>query len=172
MQGRQRAEHLRKIAAEAVAKRDNKVHNVLSIESDGSSEHWTLTACEISTMVSSGKLNAQQVVHCLALRCAKHGRGRAVNAITEEFYDEAYETASTVDKSSSEKPLLGVPVSVKDCLGKKGALQTGGLACRAQEKHRSTEDSVLVRQLQEGGALVLVRGKLMHVVYTLLIVFT
>lgn len=41
----------------------------------------------------------------------------------------------------------------------KGALQTGGLACRASEAHRSAEDSLVVSVLRNSaGALPMVRG--------------
>ena len=80
-----------------------------------------------------------------------------MNAITEEFYDEALGLAETCGDRKSGV-LLGVPLSVKDCVGKNGALCTMGMACRAGEEHRMTVDSVIVQCIQDAGGSVLVRG--------------
>jgi len=91
-----------------------------------------------------------------------------VNAITEEFYDEEYKVALGLDptkeglksdNNNDKKPLYGVPISVKDCIKMKNALETGGLACRTHESLRAKDDSVLVHILRVcSGALPIVRG--------------
>ena len=63
----------------------------------------------------------------------------------------------------SGKLLLGVPISVKDCIALKGALQTGGLQCRTGEVHRSSEDSLIVHVLRQAGAIPICRGNVSQV---------
>jgi Asp-tRNA(Asn)/Glu-tRNA(Gln) amidotransferase A subunit family amidase len=55
-------------------------------------------------------------------------------------------------------PLFGVPISVKDCIGMKGSLSTGGLQCRTREDLRFKEDSLIVAIVRKAGALPMVRG--------------
>lgn len=106
----------------------------------------------------------------LARRCRKYGRGismeNGVNAIAEELYDEAIAAAqqiradlkTTNKKQQVDVPLLyGVPISVKESYGVKGAYSTGGLACRL--KSRKTQDSLVVQVLKRhGGAIPLCTG--------------
>lgn len=80
-----------------------------------------------------------------------------MNAITEEFYDDAVYEARRCG-ARPYKFLQGVPVSIKDCLGQIGALSTGGLACRAAESHRSAENSAVVQAIVDAGAVILARG--------------
>ena len=88
--------------------------------------------------------------------------------MTDDLFDTALELAesadeevavargggpSAVEQSLALRPLLGVPVSIKDNMDIKGMDSTCGLACRALKPARS--DGVLVTMLKEAGAIPL-----------------
>ena len=166
-------EKLASLAREAVRKRDEKVHVCLSTSISVTDVHHFYTACDIVSRIKQGDLSARKLVLFLAKRCVTYGRRNVTNSITEEFYDEAYTNAELIDnyvelKSNGEEIenrclLLGVPISVKDCIGLKGALQTGGMQCRTDEKYRSLEDSLIVRVIRSAGALPMCRGNVSQI---------
>mmetsp|Transcript_10451 Transcript_10451/g.19049 ORF Transcript_10451/g.19049 Transcript_10451/m.19049 type:complete len:572 (+) Transcript_10451:335-2050(+) len=160
-----RKQELSKWAKAAVTKRDEKEHSCLLLHdenADGDSVASSKSAVETQQLVASGKLNAADHLVQLAKRCRKYGRSDGgVNAITEEFYDEAYEVAKSLAAKRGEQdlpPLFGVPISVKECIGMKGSLSTGGLQCRTREDLRSKQDSLIVAIVRKAGALPMVRG--------------
>jgi Amidase len=118
--------------------RDNKVHPVLSLHksTEQQEESYPLySAHETRERILSNKLDMKDNVAMLAKRCRKYGRNEVgANAITEEFYDEAYKAACAMDekqhevmKTPGEAPALyGVPISIKDCMNVKGACTAGG----------------------------------------------
>ena len=116
---RARRAELRDAASRAVDARDQKVHSVLANRGLHPDTDPTLGVREVHNQVRRGKLDARAHVSTLAKRAARYGRRDCVNAITEEFYDEAYSAAG--GSSTSDEPLAGVPISVKDCIGQKGA---------------------------------------------------
>jgi len=61
---------------------------------------------------------------------------------------------------SDAPPLLGVPVCIKDCVGLKGSLSTGGFACRLNR--RDKDDSLIVKALKEAGAIPLCKGNVVQ----------
>jgi fatty acid amide hydrolase len=142
----------------ALQEREEKVHACLDHAAEDHGPRM-LTAAETRDQVASGKLDPSMHVVRLAKRCRRYGRG-ASNAITEELYDEAYEAAKILKsrgtKGKHAPLLLGVPISVKDCIGLKGAFSTGGLACRLAK--RDEQDSLIVQLLKSSGALPLCRG--------------
>jgi len=142
--------------------RDAKVHNVLTMNNIDD-DTKLLTASETRNLIISGELDPRMNVELLAKRCRKYGRAeRGVNSVTEEFYDDAYAMASTLAKNKSEysasnaPPLLGVPICVKDCVGLKGSLSTGGLACRLNR--RDKDDCVTMKALKAAGGIPIVKG--------------
>ena len=90
-----------------------------------------------------------------------------INAIVEVRRDEAMERARQLDEeiqkarssgntgkeSILKKPLLGVPVTVKNSISVKGAIQDAGL-WRARNR-RGAFDSIPVAQLKDAGAIIL-----------------
>jgi fatty acid amide hydrolase len=117
-----------------------------------------LSAKEVRDRILSRKLDPAQHVVALAKRCRKYGRDESrSNAITEELYDDAYDIAKNLQPSNKDNsPLYGVPISVKDSIGIRGCLSTGGLACRLKE--RAQRDSLIVQVLKSAGAIPLCRG--------------
>ena len=148
--------------------RDACVHKVLTMNTTTTttSEHETklLTAFETRDLIVAGKLSAADHVVHIAKKCRKYGRAaKGVNGVTEELYDQAYQTASAInieDNNNKTLPLLGVPVCVKDFAGVKGSLSTGGLACRLNR--RDKEDALIVKALKEAGAIPIVKGNVVQ----------
>lgn len=161
--------------------RESKVHYVLNLPNNNTNDNKKLwSATETRDLILSGKLNAQENIAFLAKRCRQYGcsssndsRDRnsdsGVNAVTEEFYDDAYETATTLmkqlinnieTKEEIPPPLYGVPIVIKDCIGLKGSLSTGGLACRLNQ--RDQEDSLIIKILKTAGAIPLCKGNVVQ----------
>lgn len=84
---------LRVMAEDAVQRRDEKMHKVLGIVSKTKSIDF-YSAFETREGVFRGDISAVDNLIYLAKRCVLYGRkdGGAVNAITEEFYDEVRTT--------------------------------------------------------------------------------
>lgn len=154
-----------------VTERDCKVHSVLETASTstgtsnktGSDEIQWWSAEKISAENLAGRLTPRDAVVQASHRC--HFVGKVVlNAVAEEFYDQAVATAETLmkqqkaDISTTQSMLLyGVPISVKECLNLQGSYSTGGLACRLLHG-RDKVDSLVVQVIREGGAIPVVTG--------------
>ena len=162
--------------AKARQERAEKEHKVLSYP-DNSIERPIkvhLSAEEIRDLVLAKKLDPKDIVAFLAKRCRQFAsKKKGVNAVAEELYDEAFQTASSLDisskngwfQSSSDKdfppPLLGVPISVKECIAVKGCYSTGGLSCRLNK--RMEKDGLIVELLRKAGAIPLVTGNVVQI---------
>jgi Asp-tRNA(Asn)/Glu-tRNA(Gln) amidotransferase A subunit family amidase len=141
-------------------------HKVLENKIDDDKEENEIaayrTAFDTRELVTRARLDTAKNVAILTARCRKYGRGdgeskavgTSTNAITEEFYDEAFQTAQSLQKAGTPNeipPLYGVPISVKECLAMKGSYSTAGMACRL--KSRDEKDSLIVQVLRSAGAL-------------------
>jgi len=148
---RARKAELKSWVRAALEHRENKIHKCLTMENPASNDETLFpeTCLETTKLIQQKRLDPAAHVAVLAKRWCQFGRGPS-NAITEEFYDEAYEAAKRIN-IHDEKPLFGVAISVKDLPGLKGALSTCGMACRTVV--RSREDSLVVSLLREAGAL-------------------
>ena len=73
----------------------------------------------ILDLVANKRTYVSAVMGCV-WQSRRVGRSKALNAVTEEFYDEAVEAAERFDSGNFEglvnKLLLGVPISIKDCI--------------------------------------------------------
>jgi hypothetical protein len=94
--------------------------------------------------------------------CIQHTRKigkEKLNAVTEEFYDEAVETARKYDlgqfQDVENRALLGVPISIKDCIDQRGADSTCGTSVRAFQQ--KDDDGLQVSLLRNSGAIPFVR---------------
>lgn len=79
-----------------------------------------------------------------------------LNAIVTPNYDDARRVAARADKaraSGEERPLLGLPVTVKDCIYMKGLPTTGGLPERANMIDEV--DAPLVSRLRAAGTVIM-----------------
>jgi fatty acid amide hydrolase len=178
---RQKIQTRRRLYEEWIRKardeRDAKEHEVLDNQDDdvdGQKEEAAAnrTAFETRTLVARSRLDPAKNVAVLAARCRKYARGdgenevAGTNAITEEFYNEAFQAAESLKKAGKPKEiptLYGVPISVKECLAMKGSYSTGGMACRL--KSRDEEDSLIVQVLRSAGALPLCSGNVTQVMF-------
>ena len=135
----------------------SKVHTVLTLSTDDNLP--LLSAKETREKILEKSLDPKENVAFLAKRCRTFNEDahEGANAIAEEFYSEAYDTARNLDLTkANNQPLFGVPISVKECIAIEGAYSTGGLACRL--KQRMKEDCLLVKLLRKVGAIPLCTG--------------
>lgn len=141
--------------------RDQITHRVLASVTEpeilGDSEAF-LDAYEICARFKKGLMNASSVMkECIA---RSHFIGnRLLNAVTEELYDEAFDTASQIDKSNDfeNTPILfGIPISIKDSFSQRGCDATCGSAFRAFKPYE--DDGLVVAALREVGAIPFVRS--------------
>lgn len=156
--------------------RDANVHNVLTMkaipikddnDNDNASNLWR-TAAETRDMIATGRLSSTENIIQISKRCRTYGRAaEGVNGITEELYDDAYRAASAIEDRKEEykdgdarPPLLGVPMCVKDFIGIKGTLSTGGLACRLNR--RDKEDALIIKALKAAGGIPIVKGNVVQ----------
>lgn len=165
----QRVLELNRWIKAARKERETKAHPVLSLRntSDDELESYPLhTATRTRELILSNELDIRENIEMLAKRCRKYGRNeKGVNAISEEFYQEAYTTACAMMKEKNDEkdapPLYGVPICVKDCMNMKGACTTGGMACRLHKKDEA--DCLTIELLRDAGAIPLCRGNVMQV---------
>jgi len=120
------------------------------------------TVEELVARVKAGTLSSYEVVSVMAKRARECGGAQGVNAVTEEFYDEALTEARQKDReraaltppgSSGSGVLEGMPISVKDHIDVKGTDSTAGAACRCFQP--MPKDALVVELLRDAGAIVL-----------------
>lgn len=156
------SEH-KKRAKAVIQERDEKKHDVLSLpEPENAREIYMASAADLRRMLASRKISSADAVRVLAGRARRIGREQ-LNAVTEEFYEEAYQRAKFLDETVTPEqwqdiakfPLLGVPISIKDSFHQKGAYSTCGMSVYCQEP--KTDDGLLVELLRDAGAILFVR---------------
>ena len=121
-----------------------------------------LSVQELVSGIKNGQIKSQDLIEAAFDRIAKVNP--AINAVVDQRYKEALEEAQQVDQLVKrhlkgedgldhllEKPLLGIPVTIKDTLAVQGMLQTAGVFCRA--KTQAEFDSSVVAQLKRKGAI-------------------
>lgn len=80
----------------------------------------------------------------------------ALNAFVHLRRDEAFHEARAAEAATlrgEEKPLLGVPVSIKSCIDLAGTPCAAG--CRVRSSYIAPEDATLVKRLKNSGAIIL-----------------
>ncbi|XP_065221683.1 fatty-acid amide hydrolase 2-A-like [Planococcus citri] len=118
------------------------------------------SATTLAEKIRTKELTSEQVVKAFIERCQQvNGQ---LNAIIEDRFEAALEDARNVDRLirsnekpieqlAKEKPLLGVPVTFKECLMVKGLSYTAGAQLRKGVK--ATEDGDAVAALRNAGAI-------------------
>lgn len=84
-----------------------------------------------------------------------HAENKSINAVVVEDFESARKDALLADKTrkkSSDKPLLGLPLTVKEAFDVQGLVTTWGLLGKHQPAH---EDSAVVKRLRSAGAVIL-----------------
>ena len=120
-------------------------------------EIWELTASRIATEVRAKRLSAVDVTEAHLDQLARVNP--AINAVVQEFPDEALDAARQVDaalaRGEDPGPLSGVPVTIKVNVDQKGHATTNGL--RLQAALVATEDSPVVANIRKAGGIIVGR---------------
>ena len=110
---------------------------------------------DIRDAVRSGDLSAVEICQARLDHSANHDH--IYNAMTDVFQADALEQAATVDRlSQSEKagrPLLGVPITIKDVICSRGQKTTA--ASRILKEFRPPYDATVVKHLKQAGAIII-----------------
>ena len=122
-----------------------------------------LPACVIAQNIKQRHLTCEETIQAFIDRI--HQVNPLLNAVVGDRFEEALAEAKHIDKvldsDDSEirqeksdlfrKPLLGVPITVKESLGCKGFTQSAGLVDRKDTV--AAKDSSVVKNLREAGAI-------------------
>lgn len=118
-----------------------------------------MSLTELSALIQKKQISVVEVVKTYLERIEK--LQPRLNAYITICREEALISAQKIDDSLKNeipagKPLLGIPVAVKDQFDTRGILTTNGSL--AMRKHIPREDATVVSKLKEAGAIIL--GKL------------
>jgi amidase len=120
-------------------------------------ELWRKPATEIATLVRSRQVSALEVTDSALARLAS--ANPALNAVVDEFPDEAREAARKVDaaiaRGEDAGTMAGVPVTIKVSVDQAGRVTTNGL--RLQRDLRASIDSPVVANMRKAGAIIIGR---------------
>jgi len=104
-------------------------------------------------MIRAGDISPTELVHMHLVRIERHDPD--LNAFRKVFAERALleaEQAEASLKAGEERPLLGVPIAIKDEVDVAGEVKTIGTDAFSTP---AKEDSEMVRRLREAGAIVL-----------------
>ncbi len=117
----------------------------------------TLTATRMKELLERREVSSVELARAHLDRIA--ARDRDLRAFTTVFREQALASAERADerrkRGESLSPVDGLPVSVKESLDVEGLAATMGVPSR--RSHRATSDAAVIRQLREGGAVILGR---------------
>ncbi|WP_136658991.1 amidase family protein [Nitratireductor sp. XY-223] len=118
---------------------------------------WQLGACELAEAIAAGEVSASEAVTAAVERMRK--RNGAVNAVVDEFGDEAIAEAEAMDarmrRSGPVGPLNGVPVTIKENVDQAGKATPNGVT--ALKDVVAPADSPVVTNFKKAGAIVIGR---------------
>lgn len=121
------------------------------------SDLWRMSATEIADAVRSKRLSAVEVTQAHLARI--RDVNPTINAVVQEFPDEALEAARAVDAliAQGEEPgvLCGVPVTIKVNVDQKGHATTNGLTL--QKDLIAESDSPVVSNIRSAGGVIVGR---------------
>lgn len=114
-----------------------------------------MTARDLGSQISSGKLNAQDVTSYFIDRIKAHNPD--LNAVIANRFEAALEDSKAADEARArgdiKGPLHGVPMTIKD------AFEVEGLSCDVGApqfaNYISWQDSTVTRRLKAAGAIIL-----------------
>lgn len=116
----------------------------------------TLTIKEMQNGLQAGTITSSQLVDAHISRILQVNG--AINALIADRFDQAKAEAEHADKllqsaSTDIPPLTGIPCTIKEFIGVKGAPRTGGLLWRRDDI--ANEDATVVSRLRSAGAIIL-----------------
>lgn len=121
------------------------------------SEIWQLQASDIAARVRAGGLSAVEVTEAHLERLG--AVNPAINAVVQEFPEEALDAAKAVDAALARGddlgPMAGVPITIKVIVDQKGHATTNGL--RLQKDLIAEADNPVVANLRKAGAVIVGR---------------
>lgn len=121
------------------------------------SDIWRMSATEIAEAVRSKQLSAVEVTMAHLARI--EDVNKAINAVVQEFPDEALASAKAVDariaNGNDAGVLCGVPVTIKVNVDQKGHATTNGLTL--QKDLIAEIDSPVVSNIRSAGAVIVGR---------------
>ncbi|XP_032673933.1 fatty-acid amide hydrolase 2-like isoform X2 [Odontomachus brunneus] len=122
---------------------------------------FTISATKLAKMIRQREIESYQVVYAYTERIKEVNR--VLNAVVDNRYGPAIIEAKICDEQlagkfdaetlEKEKPLYGVPITIKECYAVKGASYTGCSLTRKGVK--ATADSAVVELLRNAGAIPL-----------------
>ncbi len=121
------------------------------------SDLWRLTARDIVDLVTTRKASAREITESALARL--DAVNPAINAVIDEFPEEALQSADQVDdmiaRGEEVGPLAGVPITIKVNVDQTGHANTNGL--RLQKDLIASEDNPVVSNLRKAGAVTVGR---------------
>ncbi|MCP4516157.1 MAG: amidase, partial [Delftia sp.] len=112
------------------------------------------SATDMLHALRQGQLSAVELLELHLRRIERHNP--ALNAIVTPNYDAARRAAAAADEARArgeDGPLLGLPLTIKDCIYVQGLPATGGLRERAQAI--SEADALVTAQVRDAGAVIM-----------------
>lgn len=120
-----------------------------------------LSATEIAQKIRKREISSEEVIVAYVKRCRQVNP--SINAIVEDRFDAAIQEAREIDsflqsttkdeaKIASERPLLGLPVTVKESIAVQGMSYSVGVK---DTPSRATEDADVVARIREAGGIPL-----------------
>ncbi|XP_076754814.1 fatty-acid amide hydrolase 2-B [Xylocopa sonorina] len=128
-----------------------------------------LSATTLARKIRNGELSSEMVVQAYIERIKEVNS--LLNAVVNERFEDALYEAKMYDAQlkdgkvtasylETEKPLYGVPVTIKEICGVKGLSHTAGTVCRAGQK--ALDDGAAVKLLKDAGAIPLLVSNIPH----------
>ena len=116
---------------------------------------WSFkTAVEVSAALRAKKVSAVELARDAIARIERHD-GK-INAICVRDFDRGLEAARAADAAlarGEEKPLLGIPLTVKEAYNVAGLPTTWGIP--AQKDFRPAEDALSIARVKDAGGVIL-----------------
>lgn len=118
---------------------------------------WEWTATQIAAEIRARRISAVEVTQAHLDRL--DAVNPAINAVVQEFPEQALEAARQVDtaldRGEDPGPLCGVPVTIKVNVDQKGQATTNGLRLLAD--HVAPHDSPVVSNIRKAGGIIMGR---------------
>ena len=116
---------------------------------------WSFkTAVEVASALKAGKVSSVELTQDAIGRIERHD-GK-INAICVRDFDRALEAARAADAAlarGESRPLLGIPLTVKESYNIAGLPTTWGFP--AQRDFRAAEDALAITRVKEAGSVIL-----------------
>ncbi len=117
--------------------------------------HWSFrTATEISAALAARQVSAVELAQDAIGRIERHDAG--INAICVRDFGRALDAARAADAALARgetRPLLGIPLTVKESFNVAGLPTTWGIP--AQKDFRPPEDALAISRVKDAGGVIL-----------------